>query len=83
MKTVTCIDNEANAESLIVGKVYPVLPDEDAARVSWIRVLDDTFGELGSEDGYLYPEAMFVAITLPDAAERALGRWQSGWPGSI
>jgi hypothetical protein len=73
MKTyVICIDNEANAESLIVGKVYPVLTDEDAARVGLIRVLDDTYAEPGSEDGYLYPEAMFVTITLPDAAERAL-----------
>ena len=69
-KYVICLDNKANPESLIVGKVYISLPDADAAKAGLIRVLDETFGESGSEDGYLYPESMFVAIKLPQAAER-------------
>ena len=75
MKTyVICLDNASHPESLIVGKVYLSLPDEAAARVSLIRVLDEAFGEAGAEDGYLYPKSMFAAITLPEAAERALER---------
>jgi len=71
-KFVICLDNGSNPESLIVGKVYLTLPDEDAAKAGLIRVLDETFGEPGSEDGYLYPKSLFIAITLPKAAEQVL-----------
>lgn len=73
-KYVICIDNEGNPESLVVGKVYLSLPDAEAAKAGLIRVLDETFGEAGSEDGYLYPEKKFIAITLPLAAEQVLER---------
>lgn len=71
-KFVICLDNGAHPESLIVGKVYLTLPDEIATKTGLIRVLDETFGEPGSEDGYLYPEALFAVITLPKAAENVL-----------
>ena len=71
-KFVICLDNGSNPESLIVGKVYLTLPDENAASAGLIRVLDETYGEPGSEDGYLYPEALFAPITLPKAAENVL-----------
>jgi hypothetical protein len=73
-KYVICLGNKANPESLIVGKVYLSLPDADAAKAGLIRVLDETFGESGSENGYLYPASMFTAITLPVAAEQVLER---------
>ncbi|MDI6769794.1 MAG: hypothetical protein QMD04_08970 [Anaerolineales bacterium] len=73
MKTyVICLDSGTNPESLIVGKVYRTLSDADAAKAGLIRILDETFGEPGSEDGYLYPKSMFVPITLPEAAEQVL-----------
>ena len=62
----------SNPESLIVGKVYLTLPDENAAKAGLLRVLDETYGEPGSEEVYLYPEAMFTAIKLPKAAENVL-----------
>jgi hypothetical protein len=68
-KFVICLDNGSNPESLIVGKVYLTLPDENAANAGLIRVLDETYGEPGSEDGYLYQEKLFAEITLPKAAE--------------
>jgi hypothetical protein len=71
-KFVICLDNRSNPESLIVGKVYLTLPDKNAAKAGLIRVLDETYGEPGSEDGYLYPQSMFTAITLPKAAENVL-----------
>jgi hypothetical protein len=69
---VICISNDSNPESLIVGKVYRTLPDAGAAGHNLIRIIDETYGEPGSEDGYLYPASMFVPIELPEAAERVL-----------
>jgi hypothetical protein len=66
-----CISDH-NPESLIIGRVYRTLPDDDAARHNMIRVIDETWGESGSEYGYLYPVSMFAPIELPAAAEQAL-----------
>ncbi len=74
MKFVICVDNRTNPKSLIIGKVYLALPDQEASKSGMIRILDETFGEQGSEDGYLYPDSMFVPINLPQAAERALAQ---------
>lgn len=65
-----CLDNQANPESLIVGKVYLTLPDADAEKAGLIRILDETYGEAGSEAGYLYPINLFAAVTLPEAAKK-------------
>ena len=65
---VICIDNSSNPASLIVGKVYRVLPDETGALLG-LRVRDEDTSE---PVGYLYPTAMFVPIDLPDVAARAL-----------
>jgi hypothetical protein len=67
---VICLENQANPESLIIGKVYLALPDAEAEKAGMLRVLDETFGEAGSEGGYLYPAKMFAAVTLPEAARK-------------
>ena len=66
---VICINNESNPASLIVGKVYPTLPDDEAAAHNMVRVIDEDKSEL---DGYLYESAMFARVELPAIAERAL-----------
>ncbi len=66
---VICINNEDNPASLILGKVYRVLPDADAESHGMVRVIDEDKSE---PDGYLYPASMFASIELPEAAERAL-----------
>ncbi len=71
-KFVICINNGSNPESLIVGKVYRTLPDASTARHNLIRVIDETYGEPGSEDGYLYPASLFAPIELPEVTELAL-----------
>lgn len=68
-KFVLCINNADNPASLIVGKVYRRLPDPQAEAHDMIRVIDEDTSE---PDGYLYPEAMFVPIELPEIAERVL-----------
>ena len=66
---VICINNNSNPASLILGKVYRVLPDTKAKARNMLRVVDEDKTE---SDGYLYPDSMFVPIELPEVAERAL-----------
>ena len=66
---VICINNDSNPASLIVGKVYRMLPDAAAETHNMLRVIDEDKSE---PDGYLYPASMFASIELPEVAERAL-----------
>ena len=66
---VICIGNDGNSASLIVGKVYRILPDAEAQVHDLLRVIDEDRSE---PDGYLYSASMFVPIELPDMAKRAL-----------
>lgn len=68
-KFVICLNNESNPASLIVGKVYRVLPDEDNDLPGMVRIIDEDTSEA---DGYLYPASLFAAIDLPKAAEKIL-----------
>jgi len=55
---VVCIDDGGYPESLEVRKLYPVLPDEQAAARNYLRIIDET-----GED-YLYPAKYFVPVAL-------------------
>ena len=61
---VICINNSAYPDEFKVRTVYQVLPDESAARSSYIRVIDET-----GED-YLYPAAYFVFLAVPSEAAK-------------
>jgi hypothetical protein len=63
---VLCIDG--SEDDLQKGKMYKVIPDADAAKSKYIRVVDD------SGEDYLYPSAYFMKIELPQEAKRALLR---------
>ena len=69
MQTTTgfglCIRND-DCEDLERRKVYRVLPDEDAAREGYVRVVDE------SGEDYLYPASYFVLVELPQEAREAL-----------
>ena len=60
-----CVRND-DCDDLEKRKVYQIIPDEEAAREGYIRVLDE------SGEDYLYPESYFVRIQLPREAEKAL-----------
>jgi hypothetical protein len=66
---VICINNESNPASLILGKVYPTLPDADAETLNMIRIIDE---DLSEPDGYLYDASSFVLVELPEIAQRVL-----------
>ena len=61
-----CLNNDGYPASLEVGKVYPVILDDEAAVHGYIRVLDE------SGEDYAYTANRFYLIQLPIAVERAL-----------
>lgn len=60
-----CVPNE-ECEDLEIRKIYQILPDKQAARDGYVRVVDE------SGEDYLYPEAYFVPVRLPQHAQRAV-----------
>lgn len=61
-----CIENR-ECEDLEKRKVYSVLPDDEAAKEGYMRIVDE------SGEDYLYPESYFILIDLPREAQQA---WQ-------
>jgi len=63
-KFAVCIKTD-DPDVLTPRMIYQVLPDENAARSNYVRVIDNE-----GED-YLYPASYFVFIDLPEAVEQA------------
>ena len=63
---VVCVDNAEYPASLERRKIYQVLPDEQAAEHSLVRVVDE------SGEDYLYPSEYFLAVDLPQPVQQAL-----------
>lgn len=63
---VVCIDNSEYPASLEQRKIYQVLPDEQAAQHSLVRVVDE------SGEDYLYSTEYFLAVDLPQPLQKAL-----------
>ena len=60
-----CIEDK-DCEDLEKRKIYQVLPDEEATKEGYLRVIDE------SGEDYLYPESYFVVIQLPSEIQDAL-----------
>ena len=54
-----CIENAGNEASLILGKVYRILPDPRAAKDDLVRIIDE------SGEDYLFHEDQFVFVDFP------------------
>src|ERR1700681_2300018 len=61
-----CIDNKGYPASLEAGKLYPVIPDEEAAKHGYVRVVDE------SGEDYGYSAERFFMLEVPDALAKAL-----------
>jgi hypothetical protein len=61
-----CLNNEGYPASLEVGKVYRVIPDDDAAAHGYLRVIDE------SGEDYAFTASRFHVIELPLAVGQAL-----------
>ena len=54
---------------LTPGGIYKVLPPERNDPADMLRIVDETFGEAGSESGYLYPSHYFEPF-MPTSQSR-------------
>jgi hypothetical protein len=66
-----CLNNEGNEASLIIGKVYPILPDARAAKDALVRVIDE------SGEDYLFAQSQFAFVDFPERLRRRLRALQS------
>jgi len=60
-----CIENK-ECEDLEKRKIYRILPDDEAAKEGYLRIVDEP-----GED-YLYPKTYFILVELPREAQDAL-----------
>ena len=65
-KFAVCIDNTDYKASLILRKIYEVIPDEEAARDDFIRIIDE------SGEDYLFHKSHFVFVSFPVDIEQLL-----------
>ena len=63
---VVCLDNSDYPASLEVGKLYRVIPDEEAAAEGYLRVVDE------SGEDYAFLADRFHPVQLPPAVEQTL-----------
>jgi hypothetical protein len=61
-----CMDNSGYAASLEVGKLYRVIPDAEAAKHGYIRVIDE------SGEDYGYSTERFFVLEIPEALSKVL-----------
>jgi hypothetical protein len=54
-----CVDNAGNEASLELGKLYEVIPDEEAVKHGYLRVVDE------SAEDYWHAAEMFYLIKIP------------------
>jgi hypothetical protein len=61
-----CLDNRDYEASLDVAKLYRIVPDDDAARRGYLRVIDE------SGEDYAYAAPRFFVLGAPASLRRAL-----------
>jgi len=60
-----CIEDK-DCDDLERRKIYQILPDDEASKEGYLRVIDE------SGEDYLYPESYFVPVQIPHEAQDAL-----------
>ena len=66
-----CIENSGNEASLILGKVYRVVRDAQAAKDELVRIIDE------SGEDYLFDKEQFVFVDFPAAVRKKILAIQS------
>jgi hypothetical protein len=66
IRFVVCVRNDDYPEALELRKLYRVLPDSKAAKVHFLRIMDE------SGEDYLYPKTFFAPVRLTAPTRRAL-----------
>lgn len=60
-----CVENK-DCEDLEQRKIYQILPDDEASKEGYVRVIDE------SGEDYLYPGSYFILLQLPQEAQEIL-----------
>ena len=58
--------NTGNEASLILGKVYRIVPDTRAAKDDLVRIIDE------SGEDYLFARSQFAFVDFPQAVRRKI-----------
>ncbi len=61
-----CLENARNQASLILGKVYRIVPDARAAKDDLVRIIDE------SGEDYLFDKAQFAFVDFPQAVRKKI-----------
>ena len=61
-----CLENKGNEASLVLGKIYRILPDARAARDNLVRIVDE------SGDDYLFEKRQFALVDFPLAIRKRI-----------
>ncbi len=61
-----CLENAGNEASLILGKVYRILPDARAAKDDLVRIIDE------SGEDYLFDKRQFAFVDFPQAVRKKI-----------
>ena len=61
-----CLKNTGNEASLILGKVYRIVPDARAAKDDLVRVIDE------SGEDYLFSRRQFAFVEFPQPVRRKI-----------
>jgi hypothetical protein len=61
-----CLENEGNEASLILGKVYRIVPDARAAKDDFVRIVDE------SGEDYLFHKSQFAFVDFPQAVRKRI-----------
>ena len=61
-----CLDNVGNEASLILGKVYRILPDARAVKDDLVRIVDE------SGEDYLFDKRQFAFVEFPQAVRKKI-----------
>jgi len=67
-----CLNNTGYPASLEIGKLYPVVPDPEAASHGLLRVIDE------SGEDYAFESSRFIPVELPLSARRTLAQAAQG-----
>jgi hypothetical protein len=65
-RLLICIENKGYRVSLEKRKIYVALPDAKALKHGLVRVIDE------SGTDYLYPQSLFLPITVPASLRKAI-----------
>lgn len=66
VRFAVCVNNKDYEASLEVGKLYRVIPDQEAEKRGYVRIVDE------SGEDYGYSADRFFSIDVPKPLEKAL-----------